>query len=188
MRKILALALVLGIWSVNGYAGQIAYRADIKGMVCAFCAYNVSKSISALEGVDADSVDIDLKNGRATFVASKPITQAQLGSVITKAGYNLVKLTELKAGPKESTRKTTVPAVDMNLNGLEPAQFQPLMEAFGDLAASQRQSRIVLDAPKSLEDALLKSLLLGRKQAMKLQFVPSATKTIRLRLFMAPTD
>ena len=187
MKKILTLVLIVGIWSTDGYAGQVAYRADIKGMVCAFCAYNVSKQISALEGVDAGSVDVDLKNGRATFVASKPITRSKLRSAITKAGYNLVKLTELKAGPKKSIQKATVLAVDMNLNGLKPAQFQPLMETFGDLAANHQQSRIVLNAPKSLEDTLLKSILLGRKRAMKLQFIPSATKTIRLRLFIVPT-
>ena len=68
MTRNIVITLVFAIWSVSGAAEEYSYQAQIKGMVCAFCAYSVNKNISALRGVDAESVDVDLKNGEVVFI------------------------------------------------------------------------------------------------------------------------
>jgi len=180
------LAVFFAIWSVSGYAQTINYEAKVSGMVCAYCAYSVSKNIGSLADVTAESIDVDLKSGRVVFQSPKPITHDELKSAVTQAGFSLVGLIEVETAPKTSAAKASVPAVDMKLEGLAPAQYQPLLEAVGQLAAGNG-SRVVLRAPQALEDDLLKPVLMGRQQAVKLRFVPSTTNTVHLQLFLAST-
>lgn len=186
MIRNLILTFALTVWSVTGFAQEIRYKADVKGMVCAYCAYSVSKNISALDGVDADSVDVDLKNGRVEFKSSKPVTQDKLKSLITEAGFNLVGLSKLETTPPKGAPQAFVLAIDMKLDGLEPAQYAAVLEAIANLAAGSR-SRLLLRGPAALEEDLIKPVLMGRQQAMKVQFTASAKKAIQLQLFISPT-
>ena len=56
-RLAIVLALVVASTSA-GAAKTYRYDANIEGMVCAFCAYNVSKRIEALAGVERGSVGV----------------------------------------------------------------------------------------------------------------------------------
>ena len=61
MTRSLAFALYLVVLSAPAAADSYSYQARIEGMVCAFCAYNVGKTIGALTGVDTESVTVDLE-------------------------------------------------------------------------------------------------------------------------------
>ncbi len=39
-------------------ADSLQYELEVSGMVCAFCAYNVSRQLKTLDGVDAQSIEI----------------------------------------------------------------------------------------------------------------------------------
>jgi len=52
MFRYLILIMALVAVSSNSQAKKFSYGAEVDGMVCAFCVYNVSKNISSLPGVD----------------------------------------------------------------------------------------------------------------------------------------
>jgi len=46
--------LLMSLFSSNFLAANFNYRADVDGMVCAFCAYSVAKNIRIINGVNPD--------------------------------------------------------------------------------------------------------------------------------------
>ena len=86
------LTIVSLIFSTYAWAGDISYRADVDGMVCAFCAYSVSKNISALPGVDADSVNVDLQGGNVVFQSSQTIDEFKLAALFSESGFTISNL------------------------------------------------------------------------------------------------
>ena len=64
MKYLIALTMVSMTFATNAVAGQVEYDLEVNGMVCAYCAYNVSKQLKILDGVVPDSVDVDLEKGR----------------------------------------------------------------------------------------------------------------------------
>ncbi|HHJ14841.1 MAG TPA: heavy-metal-associated domain-containing protein [Gammaproteobacteria bacterium] len=183
----LLLTLTVVVWSTNGWAGTIHYEAQVKGMVCAFCAYSVSKKIGSLPGVDAESVDVDLEGGRVRFTANQPVSPPSLAAVFQESGFSLDKLTEV--GPPSSGKAAPdkLPLVlDLRLDSLDTARFEGVFEALGNIAAAG-PSRLLIEAPGALEGELLKPVLMGRKQVMKVRFSPSDTASIHLRLYLRQT-
>jgi len=77
MKKTL-LIISLFIFSLNAWANTYKYNADVNGMVCAFCAYSVGKNIGKLPGVDADSINVDLKGGHVVFDSQKKVSEKKL--------------------------------------------------------------------------------------------------------------
>ncbi len=59
----------------------------VKGMSCQHCVNAVSKTLSAIEGIQ--EVKIDLAKGEATFEEVKPVDDALIRERIEKAGYEL---------------------------------------------------------------------------------------------------
>jgi len=97
MKKSVLLLLVLFWFSpVVAVQGQQNLEIDISGMECKFCAHNVKKNISKLDGVK--QVTVELNKGVA-FISMAPGMQAnveQIKKQITKAGFTPgdVRLTE----------------------------------------------------------------------------------------------
>ena len=95
MLKKISLVLILAVWSSTGWAKEYIYQGTVDGMVCAFCAYNVSKKISTLPGIISDSVNVDLKNKLVDFRATTEIKAVQLSPVFSETGFSLSGLTEV---------------------------------------------------------------------------------------------
>jgi len=184
MVRNLVFMLVLTIWSVNGAAREYSYQAQVKGMVCAFCAYSVDKKISALPGVKAESVDVDLKEGEVVFRSASPVSVGTLESVFSKSGFTLFDLKET-AIPLTADHDTLLLALDLKIDGLNTAEVESVLKTVGSMAAG-RPSRIVVHAPAASETDLLKPVLMGRKQVVKVRYIPTDAESIRLQLFMAP--
>lgn len=184
MAKISVLMLLLATWSSHALARDFSYQAKVEGMVCAFCAYSVNKKISALPGVDADSVDANLEKGSVVFKSSRAVTEETLKSVFSESGFTLSDLSE------SATRLTANPqpwrlALEINIVGLAAADIEPLLEAVGNLGAS-RPARIVVHAPADSEPDYLKPMLMGRQQVMKVRYIPLNEKPARLQLYLLP--
>jgi len=171
-------------WSVNAWAEEFNYQAHVEGMVCAFCAYSVTRKISSLPGVDADSVDVDLKSGRVDFKANQPVSEKTLAALFTESGFRLERLSKTEPPPtnRKSLKEPSL-VLDMTLNSLDTNRFEAVFEAIGNIAASS-QSRLVIEAPGSLEENLMKPVLMGRKQVMKVRFTPLDNELIHLRLYL----
>jgi len=184
MLRGLLIALVMAGLSANGWAKEINYQAHVEGMVCAFCAYSVSQKIGSLPGIDAESVNVDLKTGRVDFKASRGVSQKSLQAVFTESGFRLDKLSETEAPSSKGTAPKKLPLVlDMELSSLDTDRFEAVFEALGNLAAGS-PSRLVIEAPGSLEGDLLKPVLMGRKQVMKVRFIPADTESVHLKLYL----
>ena len=63
MKFLNALTMVSMSIATNAVADQLEYDLEVNGMVCAFCAYNVSKQLRSLDDVVPESVDADLDKG-----------------------------------------------------------------------------------------------------------------------------
>ena len=60
----------------------------IKGMSCQHCVMAVTKAIAALDGVK--DVNVDLKNGLATYEEVKAVDPNVVAAAVKKAGYEVV--------------------------------------------------------------------------------------------------
>lgn len=186
MLRNLFLSLTIFLLSANGWAKDFNYQAEVKGMVCAFCAYSVDKKISALPGVDSKSVNVDLKSGLVGFRSQQKVSREALAGVFTESGFTLEKLTEVELSATGKQSAGELPLVlDMTLSSLDTVQFEAIFEAIGNIAA-ESQSRLRIEAPALLEDDLLKPMLMGRQQVMKVGFTPSDKDSIHIQLYMAP--
>jgi len=179
--KNILLSLLLMVVSFGSWAQGYHYNAEVKGMVCAFCAYSVSKNVSQLAGVDADSVDVDLKGGHVTFNSSEKVSEEKLAGLFTDSGFSIShlmvsKISEKTAGPGKPA------SLDLQLDVFKIDQLSSVIEAIGNIAADN-PSRLIINAPQAQEDAILKPLLMGRQQVIKVRFIPTEAETMRLQLF-----
>lgn len=63
----------------------------VEGMTCSHCVASVTEEVSAIDGVE--SVSIDLNAGGASrimVVSSKPVPVDDIRTAVTEAGYSLV--------------------------------------------------------------------------------------------------
>jgi len=86
-----ALALIIGLSFTNSAFATTSIRAEVKGMVCAFCAKGISKKLNNLDA--AKQVFVDLKN-RVVLVEIKDqqkISLDEFNKIIQDAGYDVAK-------------------------------------------------------------------------------------------------
>jgi len=180
MIKKLVLGLVIGFFATQSFAKEFIYQGHVKGMACAFCVYKVRKSISQIPGVKAASVNIDLKSGVLNVRSSLAIDQKKIAGVITEAGFKLSEFKETKNFTLASYKKDSI--VSLKLSSVDIKQYGAILEKVGDIAESGA-SKLVIRAPKSIEIALLKPLIAGRKKVARVEFIESKSDSIQLTVY-----
>jgi copper chaperone CopZ len=150
-------------------------------MVCAFCAYSVSKNISTLPGVAADSVDVDLKGGHVQFRSSQSVNENALIALFSDSGFSLSNLEQTRLETNKNTTPAT-PALTLEIDRNKVEQYNSLIEYIGNIAAST-PSRLLITAPAEFEDSLLKPILMGRQQVIKVRFIPQRSAMVHLQLY-----
>ena len=64
---------------------------SIDGMTCSHCVSSVTEEVSALDGVDGVSVDLNVGGtSRIMVVSAQPIAEDKIRAAVTEAGYSLV--------------------------------------------------------------------------------------------------
>ncbi len=175
------LAIALSVLSINAMAGVYKYHADVGGMVCAYCAYSVSKGIKKIQGVHLESVDIDLTGGKLDFISDEPVSEATLSKLFNKSGFSISNL-KVSRIPDEKKSLENKASLDINIHISQIEQFSEVIEAIGNLAASS-SARLIIEAPAAQEESILKPLLMGRQQVVKVHFIPGTSNKIHLQLF-----
>ncbi len=160
------------------------YNADVKGMVCAFCAYSVSKNVSKLPGVDVDSVNVDLKGGHVAFRSTRPVAEKDVTRIFSSSGFAISHLREKRVAQSETPAKA-LPLLDLRVKLENLARFSDVMEAIGDVAANST-AHLVIHAPASAETSILKPVLMGRQQVIKIRYIPEDANDVHLQFFQAP--
>lgn len=63
----------------------------VEGMTCSHCVASVTEEVSALDGVDSVSVDLQVGGAsRVMVVGSQPVPAGQVRDAVKQAGYKLV--------------------------------------------------------------------------------------------------
>ncbi len=177
----LIIILVISLSSFNVAAKAYQYNADVEGMVCAFCAYSVGKNISKLSGVDEKSVNVNLKGGHVVFNSQKKISEKKLMNIFNDSGFKLSNIRYTEIENKSSTTDSEI-VLDLKIDAFKTDQFSPLIEAIGNKVANTK-SRLVITAPASQEETILKPLLMGRQQVVKVKFIAADIDMINIQLF-----
>ncbi len=173
----LILAIVLSMVASASFAKEYHYQGNIKGMSCAFCVYNVRKQISKLPGVNAESVNVDLKTGALGLSGSAPVDVKKITSFVTKAGFKLINFKQATVFKLAKYKKDAL--VSLKLNVINIKDYKSLLEKVSDLAA-QNLAKLVVRAPKSMETSILKSMIAGRQKVARVEFVESEKKAIEI--------
>ncbi len=159
------------------------YDVQIDGMVCAFCAYNVSKRLENAEGVLPGSVRVALETKQVRFDARAELPKSLIEQALADSGFT-VKAIEWKvhdgnedAVPYDQLEaKITLPVV-----ALGSPLTEQLLDALRTAAAGH--GRLVIQAPANQETALLKPLLAGRRAAIPVKFLATKTDTVSVALW-----
>jgi len=171
------LFLTQSVW-----ANDYAYHGKVKGMVCAFCAYNVSDKIGKIDGVNAASVQVDLKSGEVDFLSTTTIKQSQVASIFNDSGFSLVSLNQQAVNDYKPIQYATEPLITLNFSFDQIEQLGSVLEAIGNMAAT-KTSRLFIHAENAHKIELLKPIIAGRQRAIKVDFVPTNNSTIELSLY-----
>jgi copper chaperone CopZ len=90
MRNII-LSLAIAAAAVPALAAQ-SVKATVNGMVCAFCAQGIEKTISKMDATKAVFVDLKSKVVLVEAKDGKTLDQKAIGAAIVDAGYDVVKM------------------------------------------------------------------------------------------------
>ncbi len=184
MTRSLVFVLTLVVLSAPATADGYSYQARIDGMVCAFCAYNVGKTIGSLTGVDADSVRVDLDAHLVNFHGKGAVEWADVSAAFTDSGFVLAALDQVDYSATESKSTAGSPLFSLDFDSLDTERFEGIVEATGEIASAQGL-RLVIEAPEALEPDLLKPLLMGKTHAISVRFVSINEASIRLKVYSA---
>jgi len=182
------LVLACMLFATNVPASDLDYTLEVKGMVCAYCAYNVSKQLKSLDGVVPDSVSVDLENGKVTLQSEKKLETTRLSKLLQKEGFSLGTVSETISAAMAARRKSdgsVVMSLTVDTDRLVDGQFDTMLEALGTIAA-QRSGRISVVGPGELEETILKPVLAGRRTVIKVEYdrMNRPDNTIRINLIV----
>jgi mercuric ion binding protein len=88
--KIFKTLTFLALAGASGLASAKTVEMDVNGLVCAFCAQGISKTMKAFPEADGVYVSLEHRIVAVHLKDGQDIADAQLRKAITDAGYKLV--------------------------------------------------------------------------------------------------
>ena len=88
--KLFKTMTFLALAGVSGLASAKTIEMDVNGLVCAFCAQGISKTMKAFPASDGVFVSLEHRLVAVHLKDGQDIADAQLRKAITDAGYKLV--------------------------------------------------------------------------------------------------
>jgi len=161
---------------------EFAYQGKVEGMVCAFCVYNVSNKIHELPGVEKDSVNVELKSGRVEFLSKQLVSEKVVGKLFEDSGFKLLSLKKTDKNTLSNVEFSKTAQISISFPTNELSAMEDLLVKLGDLAEKQ-MSLVNVDAPKAIEMDLLKPIIAGRQQTIKVKFTPKNSKQVAIKIF-----
>ena len=90
MRNII-LSLAVALATLPALAAT-SVKATVNGMVCAFCAQGIERTISKMDATKAVFVDLKSKVVLVEAKDGKTLDEKAIGAAIVDAGYDVVKM------------------------------------------------------------------------------------------------
>jgi len=172
MKSLVSVILIVALWATDATADTLDYDLEVSGMVCAFCAYNVSRQLESVAGVTSGSVDVDLEKGRVWLQSEKKLEQTQIADLLLQAGFELQAITATEASAQLLPQKNgedVLLSIRTNPRGIRNGEFDQVLEALGAFAV-QQSGRITVHGSGDLEMAILKPVLGGRRTVIKVDY------------------
>jgi copper chaperone CopZ len=172
MKNLFMLIVAISFLGTTAAAGQVEYDLEVDGMVCAYCAYNVSKQLTSIDGVVPQSVNVNLEKGSIRLRSDKDLRRTQVADLLLQAGFTLVDLTKSVAStpqPGPRADEILIMSLTMSADRVENGEFEDVLDALGDIAM-QRSGRVSVIAPADLETTILKPVLAGRRTVIKVNY------------------
>jgi copper chaperone CopZ len=109
MRNII-VSMAIAMAALPCFAAN-SVKATVNGMVCAFCAQGIEKTISKMDATKAVFVDLKSKVVLVEAKEGKTLDEKAIGAAIVDAGYDVVKMEpstrsveEMKAAAKSAKK------------------------------------------------------------------------------------
>lgn len=159
------------------------YDVQIDGMVCAFCAYNVSKRLANVEGVIRGSVRVALETKQVRFDARAELPKSLIEQALADSGFTVQAINwKVHDGNEGAAPYDQLAAkIALPVATLGSTLTEQLLDTLGTAAAGH--GRLVIQAPAHQETALLKPLLAGRRAAILVEFQATKTDTVSVALW-----
>ena len=187
IKKLLLLILLipsLSLLSNIAWAQDYGYQGKVESMVCAFCAYNVTKKIGRLPGVNVDSINVNLSSGEVAFSSSLLIKKETITKVFEESGFSLVAFNQMNNAKSDVTLYPEEPIIALKFSSTDIIQLDPVLDVIGSLAVT-KPAKLSIKAPKASELDLIKPILAGRKSVIKVKFLPVENNVVELKLYLA---
>lgn len=184
LKFILVTTLILITMASNIQAKnkEFAYQGKIEGMVCAFCVYNVSNKIRELPGVQKNSVNVELKSGKVEFLSSQLVSQKIVAKLFEDSGFKLISLNKINNALLATIDFSKIAKISISFPINELSFMDELLSDLGDLAEKE-MSLVTINAPKSIEMAILKPIIAGRQQTIKVKFTEKQTQQVEINIY-----
>ena len=109
MRKFI-LSLAIALAALPAFAAN-SVKATVNGMVCAFCAQGIEKTIARMDATKAVFVDLKSRVVLVEAKEGKSLDEKAISAAIVDAGYDVVKMEpstqsvdELRAAAKRAKK------------------------------------------------------------------------------------
>ena len=99
MRNIV-IALAIAVAAAPAFAAE-SLKATVNGMVCAFCAQGIEKSLSKMDATKAVFVDLKSKIVAVEAKDGRTLDRKAVSAAIVDAGYDVVKMETVSQSVEE---------------------------------------------------------------------------------------
>ena len=88
--KTKTLFLAAALMLAPAFAHAEVIKTDVNGLICAFCATAIEKTVGKIDGVDSVKVDLDARVVTTVTKGDIQVSDAALTKAIEDAGYVVV--------------------------------------------------------------------------------------------------
>lgn len=98
MRMTHFLAMMFAVLSTTAVAAGPAYRLEVDGLACPFCAYGIEKQLNALPGVEEVQTDIGDGAVIVRMQEAGELDESMAEEAVRDAGFTLRSFTLMPSG------------------------------------------------------------------------------------------
>lgn len=89
MKKIILASVIMFFTTITSAMASDIAVADVKGLVCDFCAQALEKTFAKEERVDQIKVNLDESTVTVYFKEGQNLTDAEIEDLISRGGYDI---------------------------------------------------------------------------------------------------
>ncbi len=164
------------------HADDQNYEIRVEGMVCAYCAYTVSKDLASLPGVAENSVLVDLERGVAILKSAHALDERLIMETFRDSGFTVVDISVVPQAATAAAPSAQIAKITVDTDRIGSKVANQLLDVLGETAA-KRSSELHVLAPRNLESEILKPLIAGRQRAIKVRYEPVDQNAVEVTLY-----